>query len=155
VKKLLLSAALALGLYAPASFAQPIAGGISGNECWNAGQGPGGPTTGYMCAFMMRNGSAFQTFSGSGAFTTQMVPTQSVLYWVGTAPTSWTITTPATPFDGEIIQLSTDTTLTSIVTVTANTGQTLHTAFTSQTISAAAGAEFEYNLATAAWFRIR
>jgi hypothetical protein len=104
---------------------------------------------------MMRNGSALTLVSGSGAATTAMTNIQSVLFWVGTAPTTWTITTPANPVDGQIIQLATDTTLTTLVTLTANTGQTLHATFTSQTISAAAGAEFMYNLATTAWFRIR
>lgn len=155
MRKLLLSAAMVLGLAAPA-FAQQIVGpGVSGNECWNAGQGPGGPATGYMCAFMLRNGTAFATVSGSGAFTTAMTPLQSTLFWVGTAPTSWTVTTPANPFDGESIQLSTDTTLTSMVTLTANTGQSLHATYTSQTLTATTSVEFEYQLSSTTWFRIR
>ena len=155
MRKLLLSTALMLGLCAPAFAQQVVPNAISGNECWNAGQGPGGPSTGFMCAFMMRNGSAFATFSGSGAFTTQMTNLQSVLFWVGTAPTTWTITTPANPFDGEIIQVATDTTLTSLVTVTPNTGQSMHTTFSAQTIALTTSVEFEYQLSSTTWFRIR
>lgn len=155
MRKLLLSAALMLGLTAPA-FAQQLVGpGVSGNECWNAGQGPGGPASGYMCAFLLRNGSSLSVVSGSGAFTTLVTPLQSVLYWVGAAPTSWTITTPTNPFDGEIIQLATDTTLTTMVTLTANTGQTLDQTYTSQTLSAVSSVEFEFSLATAKWYRMR
>lgn len=155
MRKLLLSAAMMLGLCAPA-FAQQIGGpGISGNECWNSGQGPGGPTTGFLCSYMMRNGSALTLVSGSGAFTTAMTNVQSVLFWVGTAPTSWTVTTPANPVDGQIIQLTTDTTLTTMVTLTANTGQTLHATYTSQTLTAVTSVEFMYNLAGTTWYRIR
>ena len=126
---------------------------LSGNECWNAGQGPGGPSTGFVCSSSLRNGSNISLYSGSGAFTTTANALQSTLYWVGTAPTTWTITTPAYPFDGQTLTIGTDTTLTTRVTLTANTGQTLDVAYTSQTLTASTSIEYQYVLTTATWYR--
>jgi hypothetical protein len=103
----------------------------------------------------MRNGQAFTVVSGSGTVAQTMLTTQATLYWVGTAPTTWTVTTPTAPFDGEILQLGTDTTLTSMVTITANTGQSLDQAYTSQTLTAATSVEYQYSVGTTKWYRIR
>lgn len=136
--------------------AQPVVQNqLSGNECWNSGQGPGGPSSGFVCAFVMRNGTALKTFSGSGVQTYTALITDSTLYWVGAAPTSWTITTPAAPFDGEIIQIATDTTLTTMVTLTANSGQTLDTTYSAQTLTAKTSVEFQFSLATNKWYQMR
>lgn len=128
---------------------------VSGQECWNAGQGPGGPSTGFLCTNVIRNGAALATFSGSGSFTTVMTPLQSTLFWVGTAPTTWTITLPTPAFDGEIVTVGTDTTLTSLVTVSPATGQTMDGTYNSQTISANASVEFQFSFATTKWYRLR
>src|SRR5262249_51165899 len=153
--KLLLGASGAAILAASVAIAQlVIPNQLTGNECWNAGQGPGGPGA-FICTYLLRNGTALKTFSGSGAQTYTAVVTDSTLYWTGTAPTTWTVTTPVTPFDGEILQLATDTTLTTLVTLTANTGQTLNTTFTSQTINAKTSVEFQYSLAATKWYQLR
>lgn len=128
---------------------------LSGNECWNTGQGPGGPSFGWVCMYSARNGTALKTFSGSGVQTYTAQVTDSTLYWTGTAPTSWTITTPPSPFDGEILQIATDTTLTTLVTLTANSGQTLNTTYSAQTLSAKTSVEFQYSLATSKWYQMR
>jgi hypothetical protein len=116
---------------------------------------PGQGTSIYAPVSQMRNATGFRTFSGSGSFTTQALVTDSTLYWVGTAPTTWTVTTPASPVDGEILSLATDTTLTSKVTLTANTGQTLNTAFSGATINAASSVEFQFQLSSNKWFELR
>jgi hypothetical protein len=103
----------------------------------------------------MRNATALKTFSGSGAQTYTALTTDSTLYWVGTAPTTWTVTTPALPVDGEILTLATDTTLTTLVTLTANTGQTLNSTYTAQTISAKGSVEFQFQLSSNKWFELR
>src|SRR5437773_9444726 len=115
----------AFAALATALVAQPVVqNNLSGHECWNAGQGPGGPSTGFVCANLIRNGNALSTFSGSGAQTTLATQAQSTLAWTGAAPTTWTITLPNPAFDGEIVTVTTDTTLTTLVTVqTTNTPQ--------------------------------
>jgi len=116
--------------------------------------GPGGQLQDITVA-QVRNATALKTFSGSGAQTYTASVNDSTLYWVGTAPTTWTITTPALPNDGEIITLATDTTLTTMVTLTANTGQSLNSTYTNQTISAKGSVEFQYSLATTKWYELR
>lgn len=144
--------AAALALFA---WAQPIQfNNLSGNECWAAGQGPGGPAA-YLCTNIVRNGSAFSTFSGSGAVVTTASPTNSTLFWVGTAPTTWTITLPTPAFDGEIVTVGTDTTLTTLVTVNPASGQTMDGTFNAQTITAPASVEFQFSFPTLKWYRLR
>jgi hypothetical protein len=155
MRKYLLAGAL-LAFAGPALAQQ--ATNVSGNECWNAGQGPGGPSTGALCLNMVRNGQAFTTFSGSGAQTTTATQNNATMMWTGTAPTTWAITLPNPAFDGEIIEISTDTTLTTNVTVTAGTtpqNQTLAAAYSSQTISAGASVEFRFSYPALKWWRLR
>lgn len=117
--------------------------------------GPGGPSI-FCPVAELRNATALRTFVGlTGAQTYQALNTDSTLYWVGTAPTTWTITTPTTPWDGEILQIATDTTLTTLVTLTAASGQTLDTTFTNQTISAKTSVEWQFQASTSKWFQMR
>lgn len=156
IRRLAIAIAGALALGLGLALAQQIAqNSLSGNECWNTGQGPGGPSIGFLCSNVMRNGTALKTFSGSGAQTYTVGSNDSTLYWVGTAPTTWTITTPANPFDGEIITIATDTTLTSLVTLTANTGQSLNSTYSSQTLTAKTSVEFQYSLTSTKWYELR
>lgn len=155
LKHILLGTVAGLLFAASAGAQTLVLPNITGNECWNAGQSLGGTTTGYTCAYQLRNGAALSIVSGSGAFTTTATILQSALMWHSTAPTSWTITTPAAPFDGEILVIGTDTTLTSLVTLTANTGQSLSSTYTSQTITAPGSVQWQYNLASTTWYRIR
>lgn len=128
---------------------------LTGNEVVTGAQGGPGGSSLFIPVSQLRNASALRTFSGSGAQTYTALTTDSVLYWVGTAPTTWTVTTPATPWDGQILQLATDTTLTTLVTLTANTGQTLDTAYTSQTLTAKTSVEFMYSSSTTKWYQMR
>ena len=152
MKKLLLSAALLLGLIAPASAQKVVQQTISGNEVWVAAQGPGG-TGRYIGINTVRNGQAFAITSGSGSATSTAAG--GVLMWIGTAPTTWTVTTPAVPFDGEEIQLTTDTTLTSMVTLTAASGQSLHATYSAQTLTALTPVIFYYHAANTTWYRVQ
>jgi hypothetical protein len=139
--------------------AQPVTqNNLSGNECWNAGQGPGGPSS-FLCVNIVRNGSALTLQSGSGAATNLMTLATSTLQWTGTAPTTWTVTLPNPAFDGEIVTVSTDTTLTTMVTVqTVATPQVqvvLAPAYAAQTLTAGASVEWQFNFANLKWFRLR
>ncbi len=158
--KKVLSAVGAFGLLllATLAVAQPVTqNAVSGNECWNAGQGPGGPSQ-FLCINTVRNGTAFNLFSGSGGVTTTATQANSTMMWTGAAPTTWTITLPNPAFDGEVISVSTDTTLTTMVTVQAASSpqnQTLNATFNSQTITAVTSVEFQYNASGAKWYRLR
>lgn len=139
--------------------AQPVVQNtVTGLECWNAGQGPGGPSTGFLCAALMRNGTAYTAVTASGAATTVANQNQSTLNETGGA-TSWAITLPNPAFDGEIMTISATTTITTGVTVTTtNTPQaqvTLSPAFASQTLTAGTSDEWQFSLTTLAWYRLR
>lgn len=156
MKKLAL--ALVAILLATSLWAQPITNQtISGNECWNAGQGPGGPSQ-FLCINQVRNGTALQLFSGAATVvTTTMTNQQGTLYWTGAAPTSWAITLPNPAFDGEVVTVDSATTLTTIVTVTAAVtpqNQTT-TSFSAATVTALTPVQWQFNLATLAWVRLR
>ena len=159
--KWLLRAAITAGLLTPlALWAQTSTFilNLTGNEIIEASYGSGGPGgTGFNTTiYALRNATGMKTFSSlTGVQTYQALVTDSTLYWVGTAPTSWTITTPAKPVDGEILTIATDTTLTSMVTLTANTGQSLNSSYSSQTLTAKTSVEFQYSLATTTWYELR
>src|SRR5438034_2255596 len=158
LRTLLAGAVIALAVASPAIWvwAQQLASfTLTGNEVVVAAVGgPGGPSI-FVPIGELRNATGLKTFSGSGAQTYQMLPSDSTLFWIGTAPTTWTITTPVTPYDGQILQLATDTTLTTMVTLTPATGQTLQATFSSQTLTAGTSLEWMYVLATTKWQRIR
>lgn len=141
--------ALAIGVAYAQSVVQPT---LSGNETWNVGQGPGGPG-GFITSNMVRNSTTFATTSGSGAATS--TGTGGTLLWTSTAPTTWAVTLPATPADGTSQCLSTDTTLTSRVTVTAASGDTLSATFASQTVTAFTPVCWQYVYSSKTWYRTR
>lgn len=151
MRKLLLTLALVGGLSAPA-LAQ-VQNDLSGNETWNVGQGPGGPG-GQITSDMVRNSTQVVTKSGSGAATS--TATGGLLVWVGTAPTTWAITLPRNPPDGTIQRVTTDTTLTTMVTVTAGSGDTMAAAFSAQTLTAnTTVVAWQYNRPTKIWYRVQ
>ena len=126
----------------------------TGSECWNAGQGPGGPSQ-FLCINQVRNGAAITLASGSGAATTTLTQDTGTLMWTSTAPTTWAITLPSPAYDGEIVTIGTDTTLTTMVTVTAGGSDSLSATFDSQTITASTSVAWQYKLSTTKWYRLR
>lgn len=125
---------------------------VSGNETFVAAQGPGGPSN-FIGINTIRNGSQFVTTTQTGAATSTAVG--GTLMWIGTAPTTWAVTLPAPAFDGEAVQLTTDTTLTTMVTVTAGTGQSLHATYASQTLTALTPVVFQYKASNSTWYRTK
>jgi hypothetical protein len=148
----------AIAALATAVWSQPVTNQtISGNECWNAGQGPGGPSQ-FLCINQVRDGTALALFSGAGTTpTTTMTNQQGTLYWTGGAATTWAIVLPNPAFDGEIVTVDTDTTLTTRVTVTAAVTPQNQTvpAFSAATVTALTPVQWQFNLATLAWVRLR
>jgi hypothetical protein len=155
MKRLIASAAFVGGLVAIGiATAQPIVQNqISGNEVLQTAQGVGG-TGSYIGIDTIRGTEPITTKSGSGAATS--TATNGTLCWVGTAPTTWAVTLPAAPPNGTYLRLCTDTTLTTMVTVTAGAGDTLTTAYTSQTLTANTSTPaWQYYSTTKIWYRIQ
>jgi hypothetical protein len=154
MKRNLLALVFVGGLVAlGAAIAQPVVqNAISGNEVLQTAQGVGG-TGSFIAINSLRGSEPITTQSGSGAATATATP--GSLCWVGTAPTTWAVTLPAAPVDGAYVRLCTDTTLTTMVTVTAGSGDTLTAAFTSQTLTAnASWPSWQYKASTKIWYRI-
>ncbi len=152
MRKLLLIGSLLLGFIAPA-IAQ-VQTQVSGTTVLRGAVSPGG--TGYDYALdSIRNGTQFQTTTQTSAATS--TATGGTLMWIGTAPTTWAVTLPSSTvaFAGEEVKLTTDTTLTSLVTVTAGSGNTLHATYNSQTLTALTPVVFQYQLSSKTWFRIQ
>lgn len=152
-RTLLVGAFLALA-FACGAFAQTvIQNQITGQEAWQVGQGPGGPGA-FINIDQVRGSEPIFTKSGSGAATS--TATAGTLCWVGTAPTTWAVTLTPAPPNGTIIHLCSDTTLTTLVTVTAGTGDTLTTTFASQTLTANASfPAWQYFASTKIWYRVQ
>ena len=142
-----------LALAIPSS-AQVVQNNVTGNEVWVAGQGPGGPGN-FLNIGGVSNRAAITLVSGAGAVVTTMTQAQSTLMWTGTAPTTWAVTLPVPAYDGQIVTLGTDTTLTTMVTVTAGSGHTLSATYASQTLTAVTSVEFQFVFSSLKWFRLR
>lgn len=126
---------------------------ISGSEAWSVAQGAGGPSQ-WIAINTVRGSQPITTQSGSGAATATATP--GTLCWVSTAPTTWGVTLPVLPADGTIVRLCSDTTLTTLVTVTAGTGDTLTTTFANQTVTANASfPAWQFKASTRIWYRIQ
>lgn len=125
---------------------------LSGDEVVVVGQGVGGSGS-YVSINALRNGREIATKSGSGAATSVMTAGQSTIIWKGTAPTTWTVTLPPAPPDGAIVTLGTDTTLTTMVTVQAASGDTLSAAVSGVTLTAKTNMTFVYNAADTTWYQ--
>jgi len=127
---------------------------LSGTEVLEVQEGVGGVAA-FAGVNVVRNSRALDLASGSGAATTVMANGQSALMWTGTAPTTWGITLPPSPADGQVVTIGTATTLTTLVTVTAAAGTSLNATYNSQTLSAVTSVQFVYDLPTTTWYRLR
>lgn len=143
--------ALGLGLaIAQTTVIQPT---FSGDEVVRAAQGPGGPEN-WLLVATVRNAPQIRVASGSGAATSSALG--GTLCWKGTAPTTWAVTLPSGPANGLTVKLCSDTTLTTMVTVTAGSGDTLTTTYASQTITAnATFPEWQYRQSDKIWYRVQ
>lgn len=154
-KHLWLIGGLLLAALAGVAIAQTsvVATAISGNELFRTQQGQGG-TGGFLAINTLRGSAPISTKSGSGAATSTATP--GTLCWVSTAPTTWAVTLPRAPADGTIVRLCTDTTLTTMVTVTAGSGDSLTTTYASQTLTANASfPAWQYKASSKIWYRVQ
>lgn len=158
--------------------AQPVTQNqITGLECWNSGQGPGGPSTGFICANLVRGGTAVSVLSAvsgnftigttSGNFTNSSTPNMANLLTGGNLiinaqPSAAVITMPPNPFpDGSIIHICNGTNsafVTNAVTVAANTNQTMvptGASITLTTLAAASCVGYQWHQGLLSWFKVQ
>ena len=167
-----LVAGTAIAVLATASWlvAQPVVQNtFSGLECWNAGQGPGGPTTGFVCGQAYRGASNNLPMTIAGAFTiggtsANTTPNNtSTLQYGGSllitaSPSTAAVTMPPNPLmDGVIVAICNVTAgaFVNTLTATANTGQTISSGGALATLASFACGTYQWNLANATWYRTR
>lgn len=164
MKRWLLGAAVAVGLSVPLAFAQSVIyQDLSGNECWNAGQGPGGPSA-WLCTDVVRNSmqKVAGAVSGSNTFGTG---TLAKLRYGGlviftTQPLAVTaLTLPPNPVpDGAIAGFcnpSNNAFATTAISFITSTGQTLNSAVSFTALTATTCVQVMFNRANLTWYRIR
>lgn len=168
MRKWLQIGVMAVGLLAPPVGAQAqaiVQDTLTGNEVWNAGQGPGGPS-GFISSNVVRNSIEHQTGTIAGAITLGTTAGWTSLRWGGNAlitaqPTAAVVTLPPNPFpDGGIVgycNVTASAFATNVVTVAGNTGQTSPTGANATVTTQAAGtcARFVFNRANTTWYRVQ
>src|SRR5215831_8331106 len=101
-KALVAGAVLALAFAAGYVVAQPVTyDQVTGNECWSAGQGPGGPAR-FLCLNLARGGTSVAVLSSvAGSFTIGTGTTAGQAdggnVIITAQPSAATITMPANP----------------------------------------------------------
>jgi hypothetical protein len=170
-KALVVGTAVAVLATASWLVAQPVVQNtFSGNECWNAGQGPGGPSTGFVCGQAFRGAANSLQMTVAGAFTiggtsanttpnnTSTLQYGGILLITGTPATS-AITMPPNPLmDGVIVAICnvTASPFANTLTATANgAGQTISAGGALAALAAFTCGTFQWNLANATWYRTR
>jgi hypothetical protein len=163
-KRWLIGAAVAVGLIAPLAYAQSVIyTDLSGNECWNAGQGPGGPSQ-FLCSDVLRNSR--QAVAGAlNASSTYGSGTLASLRYGGNVlftvqPTvAVTLTLPPNPVpDGAIVgfcNVTGSNFATTAIAWTTSTGQTLNTSVSVTTLGANACKYAQFNRANTTWYVIQ
>lgn len=173
-KEHLLFAPLLAGVALAAAlvWAQPVTQqSLTGNECWNAGQGPGGPSSGALCSNPVAGRAPDVALTISGSFTwgaagttgvsVTTLPVDSGGYLLVTAqPLAATITLPPNPVsDGQIVaycNVSNGAFATNVVAFAANTNQTLATGVPAMTTQAARTCtKVMFNAAAATWYGVQ
>lgn len=148
---------------------------VNGQETWEVGLGgPQGPST-FVTTNFIRGGTAQSVLASvTGSFTIGVAcgnctqtgtPLQTVLalsggnLLVNAQPSAATITMPANPIlDGAIVGVCNVTGaawVTNVVTLAANSGQTLAQAATLTALAAGTCAREQWNQANATWYRVQ
>ena len=157
-KKLLL--ALGVASIATLLWAQPVGQNtVSGNECWNAGQGPGGPSS-FLCINLVRHTIGQQVF-GVTSGTINATSGTAVINLNGQPSSALTINTPPSPvsdgFNFQVCNTTNAAFVTQVITLAASTGQSLAAGTTTAltTLAAHTCEELLYQLSNTTWYQIR
>lgn len=158
MKRLLVAAALLWGLSAPA-FAQAISyQNLTGQEAWPAGAGIGGSSA-YLTTDIVRNSTQAVFGTVAGNITLNPLLNDGGNFVVTAQPAAANLTLPPNPMThGAIVGVCNPTAAawaTNVVTVVANTGQTVIAGATLTTLGATTCARFQFNLANTSWYRVQ
>jgi hypothetical protein len=147
--------------------AQPVVQNqVTGNECWQVGQGPGGPGA-FICLNTVRSTTANLALTVAGSFTVGGTAAQAAVMEGGALiitaqPAVATITMPANPVvDGAIVRICNGTNsafAANAVTVAANSGQTMvptGAAVTLTTLAANTCVAYIWNQAGLSWYKVQ
>lgn len=164
MKKLAMVVGALFALTMGCAQAQPIGQNqVTGNECWNAGQGPGGPSQ-FLCLNTARGGTANSVGTIGGAVTLGTTTTAPAIndggnFLVTAQPSAATVTWPPNPVpDGAIVGVCNVTGsawATNVLTPAANTGQTMNTTAAFTTLAAGSCVRYQWNQANATWYRVQ
>jgi hypothetical protein len=160
-----LAAAVAFAVSAAATWlvAQPvIQNQLSGNECWNAGQGAGGPSVGFICAFQTRASWGYLLGAAATTGTIQLTAQQNAVI-IGAQPnatTTYNMPLAPTPVDGAIVSFCNVTNAALVgqtVTITATAPQVFATGAvtTLTTLAARTCVKLIYTLSNTTWSQVQ
>lgn len=152
--------AAAVALTATWLVAQPIVPSLSGNECWNAGQGPGGPSTGFVCAYQARSSWGYLSNAAATTGTVQLLVNQNAVLMPVQSTSGVTFNLPLTPTDGAIqsfCNTSNAAFATQVVTITATAPQVFATGATTTltTLAARTCVKLIYTAANTTWSQVQ
>ena len=128
--------------------------GLTGDESWVASIGGPQGNSIFLTVSELRNTTGYRNIVQTTG--TIQATTGAARYFFGAALTGpIVLTTPAQPFDGEMLEVINATALafTQTITLTANTGQTVNAG--AVTVLTASSAEWQYILPSLTWFRVR
>lgn len=163
MKRWLLAGALVVGLSAPLLAQAVIYQDLSGNECWNAGQGPGGPAS-FLCTDVVRNSRQIVAGALSGSLTFGTGTLAQLRYGGNAVFTTQplaltTFIAPPNPVqDGAIIGACNPTAAnfgTTNIQFTTSTGQTIVGATSTVALGAGTCMQWQFNRGNTTWYRIR
>ncbi len=127
---------------------------LTGTESWVASIGGPQGNSIFLTVSEIRNTTGYvNTTVATGNL---LANTNGARYFFTAALTgAVTLTTPAQPFDGELLEIinGTASNFTQSITLTANTGQTVNVG--AVTLNAASSAEWQYITPSLTWFRLR
>lgn len=143
--------------------AQPVVqNALSGNECWNSGQGPGGPSTGFICAYQVRASVNYLNNLAATTGTVQLLNTQNMVVMAAQSTSGVTFNMPLNPtvVDGAIYSFCNTTNAafaTQVVTITATAPQVFATGATTAltTLAARTCVKLLYTAANTTWSQVQ
>jgi hypothetical protein len=143
-------------------WAQPIVqNALTGNECWNSGQGPGGPSTGFICSYQTRASWGYLSNAAATTGTVQLTAQQNAVIMPVQSTSGVTFNMPTTGVtDGQIVSFcntSNGAFATQVVTITATAPQVFATGATTTltTLAARTCVKLIYTASNTTWSQVQ
>ena len=141
--------------------AQPVVQNLlTGNECWSAGQGPGGPAS-FICSYQVRASWGYLSNAAATTGTVQLLSTQNAVIMPVQSTSGVTFNMPTTGVtDGQIVAFcntSNGAFATQVVTVTATAPQVFATGATTTltTLAARTCVKLIYTASNTTWSQVQ